>query len=769
MPRADASVRRAAAPPRGRWILVAALLLASAGLLAPSTATPVRAAEDDLNLTTSAAYTIVPARRLVRVVVDVTARNNKPNVTSGGIVTRYFYEGARFAVQAEAKNVRATVGSTRLTASLKPDDGFAILEVRFRAALFFRQSVKIRVTYDLPGGAPRSVSDIRVGTAFATFVAWAFGDSGSVRVVVPAGFAAATTGSAVSRSSTDGRTILRAAGIADPAEWYLVVTADREGALTRERVDLVDGERLVIRAWPEDTEWQTRVRDVLTEGLPELVALIGLDWPVDDELSVHEVHTPLLEGYAGVFIVDEDKIEISEDLDDLTILHEASHAWFNGNLFQGRWINEGLADAYAADALAAIGIGGWTPRLVDPGDTSAVRLETWVHPGRITDDETNAREQYGYDASWTVMRALVKDIGPDRMREVLAAARDREIPYAGAGTPETVAGPADWRRFLDLLEEVGGSRTADAAFRRWVVRDAQLGILDKRVAARTAWAELVAAGGEWRAPMSVRMPLSMWDFVTATDRIAEANALLAQRDEIASLAAELGVQPPADLRTAYQTAGANLDPAEAIAARQLADLQALGTASAAVGEPRDLIVSLGLAGTTPEVDLAGAKAAFGAGAADTSARAAAVTAVLVGAPEVGRGRLLLGVAIAFAVLVVVLIVLVLVVRRRRRRRPIGPVFPSGLGLAAPSAASLASAAPSTAASPTPASAAIPTTSATAESTDSVPVGSPGPGSGTLADQSSGTPDEPSDATPASSTRPVTDAPGSPPPTGVDPS
>ena len=747
MRRADAPGRREGAPSRGRWMILAVFMLAAAGVLAPPTVGPVRAAEDDLSLTTAATYTIVPAEQVVRVVVDVTARNNKPNVTSSGTVTRYFYEGARFAVQAEAKNVRAIVGSRRLTASLKPDDGFAILEVRFRTALYFRQSVKIRVTYDLPGGAPRSASDIRVGTAFATFAAWAFGDRGSVRVVVPAGFAAQTTGSPVTRSSSDGRTILRAVGITDPPEWYLVVTADREGALTRERVDLADGEHLVIRAWPEDAEWQTRVRDVLSDGLPELVALIGLDWPVEADLAVHEVHTPLLEGYAGVFIVDEDKIEISEDLDDLTILHEASHAWFNGNLFQGRWINEGLADAYAADALAAIGIGGWAPRLVAPSDTSAVRLETWVHPGRIEDDETNAREQYGYDASWTIVRALVNEIGAERMRAVLAAARDREIPYAGAGTPETVAGPADWRRFLDLLEEVGGSRTADGAFRRWVVTDAQLGILDRRVAARAAWAELVAAGGEWRAPFSVRMPLASWDFVTATDRIAEATAVLAERDTIAGLAAELGVQPPADLRTAYQTAGTNLDAAEAVADRQLADLEALGTASAAVTQARDPIVSLGLVGTTPETDLAAAKAGFEAGATDTSARAAAVTAVLAGAPEVGRGRLLLGVAIALVVLLVLVIVIVLLVRRRRARRRVGPVLPSGLALAATSMPPSPSVSSGTTVAATP--------------SDSVPVGSLGPGSGTLADQSSGAPDEPSDVIKAPSTRPLTDPPGSP--------
>ena len=59
-----------------------------------------------------------------------------------------------------------------------PRDDYSILEVTFRNGLFYRQTTKVRVTFDLPGGAPRSTSPVRVGSAFATFVAWAFGDIG---------------------------------------------------------------------------------------------------------------------------------------------------------------------------------------------------------------------------------------------------------------------------------------------------------------------------------------------------------------------------------------------------------------------------------------------------------------------------------------------------------------------------------------------------------------------------------------------------------------
>lgn len=648
---------------RASLVLVAAIV-ALAGVLAPARAPLAAAASGGLVLTTATTYTIVSARALVRVVMDVAARNDKPNTTANGIVTRYYYESARFAIQSEARNVRATSGGARLVATTKPDDGFAILEVRFPKDLFFRQTTKLRITFDLPGGAPRSASEIRVGRAFATFTAWAFGDGGSVQVVVPAGFSVETSGSDLIRSTSDGATVLRATGIDDTAAWYAVVVADRKSGLAGERLPL-SGEAVVVRGWPEDPAWRRQVADLLTGGLPKLASATGLDWPVEGDLEVFEVHTPLLEGYAGVFLQGENRIEISEDLDELTILHEASHAWFNGTLFTGRWINEGFADTYAAHALEAIGIGGWEPNDVDPGDAAAVRLGTWEHPGRIDDKETDAREQYGYEASWTVVRSLVAEIGEASMRRVLAAARARTIPYTGAGTPEPLVGPADWRRFLDLLEEVGGSRTAEATFRRWVLTDTDTASLAERTAARTAYAELARVAGDWAAPFSVREPMSAWRFSTAKTRIAEATAILRDRDAIAALAAQLGVAPPGTLRTSYETARATLADPAAVATGQLAAARALVVADAAVDAPRDMIVSLGLLGSTPEADLAAALGAFSGGAGDAETRAVAVSAVLAGAAEIGRGRLAAGIA-ALVVLLVLLALLVLVVSWRRR-------------------------------------------------------------------------------------------------------
>src|SRR5689334_6032883 len=169
--------------------LVATLAVA-AMLLRPAAATPAAAAatDDGLALTSSTTYTLVPEKSLVHVAIVLTAKNTKPNVDrqtpNGTITTRYFFQSASIAIQSEATAVAASFGKQHLGTQVTPADGYARLTVDFPADLYFDQTVALSLTFDLPGGAPRSDSDVRVGSAFATFYAWAFGDGGDVQVVV---------------------------------------------------------------------------------------------------------------------------------------------------------------------------------------------------------------------------------------------------------------------------------------------------------------------------------------------------------------------------------------------------------------------------------------------------------------------------------------------------------------------------------------------------------------------------------------------------------
>ena len=235
------------------------------------------------------------------------------------------------------------------------------------------------------------------------------------------------------------------------------VTATRDRSLATEELQPSRDVTLLVKGWPEDELWLTTVTTTLDRGLSELRELIGLPWPVTNQLVVSEVYSPLLEGYAGIYYTAEDRIEISEDLDDLVIVHELSHAWFNDGLFTDRWIDEGLADTYAAITLEALGEDRQLPDEPLAGDEGRLDLVSWGPPERIT-DETAARETYAYNASWFVGNGLVEEVGPAGMRAIFRAAHDDRIAYRGAGPAEEVAG-ARW--LAPLPRSPRGARRLD--------------------------------------------------------------------------------------------------------------------------------------------------------------------------------------------------------------------------------------------------------------------------------------------------------------------
>jgi hypothetical protein len=481
---------------------------------------------------------------------------------------------------------------------------------------------------------------------------------------VPRGYEVEASGSPTEESVEAGVTTVAATGIDDVAEWYTIIVADRPDALTRQRLDLPDGEHLVIQAWPEDEEWRNRVRDLLEVGLPTLTDKVGLDWPVEGDLHVSEVHTPLLEGYAGFFYTDEDRIEISEDLDELTIMHEASHAWFNDRLFTGRWIGEGLADEYASRVLDEISNGGLGPEPVSRLTPGAIALNDWAPPGRIDDEETSNREAYAYDASWALVRALLNETGEDGMRKVLAAAHANRTTYVGAGEPETIGYANDWRRFLDLLEDDGGATHAVNFFRQSVVSEADKVLLEERAAARRAYFNLVEAGDGWLPAYAVRDPMGRWQFERAHDAIENALEVLEARDELETVAEDAGITLPPTLREAFEGVDGQFDAVFELASDQLVLVEEIDAAADTLATDDATIDAIRLLGSDPSAGIERAKAAFEAGdlgAAQSELDTAEAT--IAGAGNAGRTRVL---AVGAVGVVVVRGVGLVVIARRRR-------------------------------------------------------------------------------------------------------
>jgi hypothetical protein len=689
MPRSASSARRAAARAIRREIrsraafpaLVVACLLVVAGALAPAAvpSLPVPAwvapaialaAGDQLEVATGATYAADPAAGRVHVAVDLDVVNRKPASASGGVITRYRYDAVNIAVPAEAVRVRAKQDGAALKVTNSKRDGYRLVSVALRTPLYFRDRASLTVTFDMRGDKPRSASSVRIGMAFLSFPVWAYGDRGTVRVTVPRDYAVTTRGSDLASSTTaDGATALTAT-TGDPPGWYALVAATDEAAMASRSISLAGGNRVLLRGWPEDKRWTRVASTVLADAIPDLQQRIGLPWPVAGTLTVNEVYAPLLEGYAGLYDPATATMTISEQLDRATMIHEASHAWFNGGLFTQRWINEGLAEEYASRVLAAQGAKAPAPAKVKRSAKAAFPLASWPPPAAIDDKAAASREQFGYAAAWTVVRRIVNAAGEEGMRRVFAAAAARTTAYPGAGPAEATRLPNDWRRLVDLAEEVGGTGDLAGYVAPWVLPDDSRDLVARRAEARASYRALLDRGGGWAGPRVVRMDLDGWDFDAARASLAAAASALDARDQLVAAAGALGLTLPTTLRTAYEDAASDDDLAAATAQLTAARdaLPALAEATSAVAEPRDWLADFGLGGLDPASSLADARTAWSAGrSGEAQQMADALVARLDGATDAGTSRLRTLAALP-AVVAAVLVLLGLVVGLRHRRR-----------------------------------------------------------------------------------------------------
>ena len=650
-------------------ILLATLLAIALG--ASPAAVRTAFAAGTLRLQADAIYTLDPEAGRVQVEIDVRATNLKPNTAS----FIYFYRETGFALQPEASSIRAADSRGPISITTRKRELYIEAVVRFRADLLYQRTTSFTIRYDLLGGAPRSASPIRVGQAFATFGVWAWGDPGrsTVEVRTPPGFENRLDGDSMAVvPDTSGQT-LRATN-PDPETFYAIISSENRAAYGQTRISLAGGVEIVVQAWPEDDAWDETVTETLRAGMPELRALIGLDWPVLHDLQVRERYTPALEGYAGVFFTEEQRIDVSEDLDPVVIVHEASHAWFNGDLFVERWIYEGLAEEYAWRVLTAIGGDpGPAAERPDPADPGRLALVAWTFPEVIRDQRTDDRERYGYGAAFWVMHQIVDSAGVERMRAAFAAADANETAYVGAGPPETVAAPDDWRRLLDLVEPIDAPDAVDVevAIRELAITKVDARGLESRGPARERYRALLEAGDGWLPPWYVRRQMGTWTFVGATKAIDEATAVLALRDQVGAAADATGLEPDDALRVAYEGTQDRFDGATEIANDQLAALAAVAEAKAKLEATPDLIAQVGLLGETPAVPYEAARIAFEAGQLEQAlASAAAASAIITGASVIGQQRLLVVVGVATAVLLLLALLAVLLRRRGRRPAPV---------------------------------------------------------------------------------------------------
>jgi len=652
--------------------LLAALLLAvvvgnAAALAAPA---PALAAAPDLTLVSDARYVVEPDSASVHVTLDITAANHKTDTATRA----YWFDYAFLAVlpgssghRASADGLKPTVKVTRRTAD------FDLLRIDFGTKLRSGRSLDLQLAFDLkdPGGIPDR--DVRIGQALVTFPVWAFATDqtpgSTVEVVLPAGYHVEFAAGGIPGPTTvDATLVYRTEPLARPLEFFAYVVADREGEYVVTPLDLrVGGEPapVDIRSWGDDTAFAERVGDLFSRGLPLLGTSIGLEYPRSDTLTVQESISRSLGGYAGLFDPATGRIQVDYAAGPFVVLHEAAHVWFNGSLLADRWANEAFASHYASLVAARLETSDVPDRLTPELEAARIPLNAWG----VLGESSERTEDFGYAASLELADAVAERAGEADLQTVWAAARDRDSAYqpleAGVGR-ERVDTPPDWRGLLDLLETHTGKRFDDL-WRTWVVRPSEIELLDERAAAREQYATVREAADDWELPRSIRTALTTWRYEQAAGLLAQASEVLARRADIDAAATAAGLTPPDTLEVVFES-DRGFPAAAAEAEAELTTIEAIGAARDSEPADPDPIERLGLFGSTPEVDLTVAAAAFAAGDLTAAVEAADdARAVWSSAGEVG-GRRALSILGASLLVALALALAVSGLRSRRARR-----------------------------------------------------------------------------------------------------
>jgi len=648
-------VRRAALALRGAALLLA---LAPAGLGLPGAANLARGAE--YSLTTTAQYDVQPENRLILVAVDVTFKNTTPDPAGQfsvfNVVDLAIHTGATSVAASDSR------GALRISAAVR--NGVNVASVSPRSPVRYNQTMTFTLTYMIPDAAS---PDIRVRPSAIVFPAWSFGTTGAVAVVLPADYEVRVDGDALTATQDAVAVRLESGLVADPTTWLARITAVRPSSFITlsEGVALASGTvDLQVRSWTDDEAWGEATRDLLTRALPLLEEGIGLDYPRVGPLVVVET-VPDLVGELSEPAADAGAIAVGFNQPPFTTLHQVAHVWLSEQLVGDRWIREGFASQAAAAVAAEMEVAlPYNPsaRSTELGG-AAFPLISWG-AGAATAEQ----DAFGYAASWALAERLAAAVGADALRvawaRIAAGVGAYEpvapVPPAVGGRPVT---PLDSRRLLDQLEAVSG-QDLTAEFTTNVFDEAAAAELPQRAAARQAYADLLAAAGDWGAPDPVLADLEAWRFDEAQAAIAEATAWLAARDELVAAIDAAGLATPDRLRDRYRASGGGPDALDELEA-EAALVAAYSDVRARIGRQPSIVEQVGLlGGEEPSARLAEASALFAEGDLRGAAEEVdAARARLAGAFADGAVRL----GSAAAVLVVLPLLTIVVSRRRRAR------------------------------------------------------------------------------------------------------
>jgi hypothetical protein len=673
-------------PRAKRWPRLAGTIvlgfLAGTGLLLSRPASGpgapiVDAAGPGLTMVGAATYDVRPASRLVHVTIQLAVTNHLLDT----VIRRYTFDRVDVSVPPTAAHPAATAGSKKVGVSIvSRNTSQEVLSVSLGGALGSGRTSSVTLAFDLPDPGGSAGRPIRVGLSLVTFPVWAYGSAGlpgsTVVVRFPAGYDVRVVSGPLAAPVTapDGSIALTAGPIRDPLAFNAVVAADRPSSFVETKVNLeINGQpaSLVVRAWPDDPAWGTRMSGLIRASLPLLANEIGLPFePSTAVVAVEEALPRSIDGYAATYLPAEGRIQIAYTADDTIAIHELAHLWFDGSLFSDRWIADGFAIFYGNRVAQALKLKPHDESITPALAAAALPLNAWTGGDALAapTGETPAAEladRYGRAAAVTVAGRLYTLVGADGLQAVWRAASGREAAYQPKGQvgPSLVSdGAPEWRGFLDLIAERTGV-DATAIWSSLVVTPDEEALLSTRTATRSQYQALLSRAASWAVPQAVLDALNAWQFSTAADLLSGLDQLLDQRARIAATAASAGLTPPVTLQAAFEHGGRATGVTEA--SNELQVIQAIGTAASAEPPSPSLVDQIGLIGVDPAADLDAAATAFSAGDMVTALdRALAADEAWSQAGDTGGFR----VRISFASLLVGSVLLGFLVSQLRRLR-----------------------------------------------------------------------------------------------------
>ena len=428
----------------------------------------------------------------------------------------------------------------------------AVATIDFGRNLFYRDTVTLRFSYTIPASPPRAESLSRVNAAFASFPAVHRGrrrsQRGRARRCRPA-----------TRSSSSGRRWSGPSG--DGIAIYSEPQADPEDVLRRRASSATTtAARSPRRSTSIRAPSGCGPGRATSSGPSSSSEQVGDGVPVLEDL--HRPRLAPLRRHRGhrvehavplrlrrlVRTGRTDVIEIGDELDQIVILHELSHRWFNDQMFSHPVDQRGPGRGARRPGDGRAGRRRRRRRRCRPTPHPGHQpLNTWSDPEL---QSAASRGAGGLRLRRVVLGRARGRRGPGGGRHARRAPRRRRRPHRRTGLTRDPsarsrlgragATSSTWSRRSAAADEASsGSRPWS-----WTRPARTTSPTGQRPASATpTWRR----PGGWAPPLIVRRAMASWRFDEATQLIERSEVVLDRRAQLARRARALGLEEPRTL------------------------------------------------------------------------------------------------------------------------------------------------------------------------------------------------------------------------------